>query len=197
MRTNTAADAKHLRRLGLFEFYRAGGLRSEVVQDAVHTRHLMRDAVHEVAHEVERDVLDGGAHGVGGVHGADDDRPLESALAVLHAGGLEVGHDGKILPDLALKAVLCKLLAEDRVGLADGFETVARDGAGAADAEAGAGERLTEHHAVGQAELLADNAHFVLEEDLHRLDELELHILRETARIVVRLENLEVLQLLV
>ena len=101
MRINNAADAKHLRRLGLFEFYRAGGLRSEVVQDAVHTRHLMRDAVHEVAHEVERDVLDGGAHGVGGVHGADDDRPLESALAVLHAGGLEVGHDGKILPDLA------------------------------------------------------------------------------------------------
>ena len=84
--------------------------------------------------------------------------------------------------------MLCKLLAEDRVGLADGFETVARDGAGAADAEAGAGERLTEHHAVGQAELLADNAHFVLEEDLHRLDELELHILRETARIVVRLD---------
>ena len=28
-----------------FEFYRAGGLRSEVVQDAVHTRHLIRDAV--------------------------------------------------------------------------------------------------------------------------------------------------------
>ena len=148
----------------------------------------MGDAVHKVAHEVEGTVLDGGAHGVGGVHGADDDRPLKGALAVLHAGGLEVGHDGEVLPDLALKTVLCKLLAEDRVGLADSFETVTRDGTGAADTEARTGEGLTEHHAVGQAELLADDAHFVLEEDLHRLDELELHVLRETARIVVRLD---------
>ena len=37
VRINNAADAKHLRRLDLFEFYSAGGLRSEVVQDAVHT----------------------------------------------------------------------------------------------------------------------------------------------------------------
>ena len=59
----------------------------------------------------------------------------------------------KYCQTLPVQAVLCELLAEDGVGLAHGFETVAGDGAEAADAEAGAGERLTEDHAVGQAEL--------------------------------------------
>lgn len=95
MRINNAADAKHLRRLGLFEFYRAGGLRSEVVQDAVHTRHLMRDAVHEV-HMRSNGMFSTVALMASVVFTA---RMMtdhsQSALAVLHAGGLEVrGHDG-------------------------------------------------------------------------------------------------------
>ena len=61
------------------------------------------------------DLLDGGGHGVGGVHRADDCRPALIALAVAHAHALEVGHGDEVLPYLAGKTVLVKLLSEDGV----------------------------------------------------------------------------------
>ena len=60
------------------------------------------------------------------------------------------GTDGGVLPpDLARKAGVGDLLAEDGVGLAEGLEAVAGDGAEAVGpAQAGAGEGLALDHVL-------------------------------------------------
>ena len=174
----------------LFVFDGARRLGRAVIEHAVDALDLARDARGQLVEQRPVEVLDRGGHGVAGVHGADDDGPGVGALAVGDAGGGEVGHDGEILPDLAGETGLRELLAEDRIGLAHGLEPVARDRADAADAETGAGERLTIHHLIRQAERLADDADLVLEEDAHGLDEFKAggDILRQAAGVVVRLD---------
>ena len=56
-------------------------------------------------------------------------------------------------------------------------------------ARPGPGERLAPDHPLGQAQLLADAAHLVLEQHPQRLDQLEVHVLREPADVVVRLDR--------
>ena len=80
-----------------------------------------------------------GGDGVHGVDGADDHGPVIGPLAVGDAGGLEVGDDGEILPDLLVQTVLGELLPQDGVGLPDGLQPVPGDGADAANAQAGSG----------------------------------------------------------
>ncbi len=58
-----------------------------------------------------------------------------------------------------------------------------------AHAQARAGERVAVDHVVGQAQLQADLAHFVLEQFAQRLDQFELHVLRQAADVVVRLDH--------
>ena len=57
-------------------------------------------------------------------------------------------------------------------------------------ARPGPRERLAPHHPLGHAELLADAPHLVLEEQAQRLDEAHLHVLRQPADVVVRLDRL-------
>ena len=149
------------------------GLRREVVEDAVHALDLGEDAVGDLVQQSIGDLFDGGRGGVDRVHRAQNHGPVKGALAVLDAGALEIGNDGEVLPDLALKAVVRELFAEDRVGFSQRLETVAGDRAEAADAESRARERLAIYHVVGQAERLADDSYLVLIEELHGLDELE------------------------
>ena len=175
------------RLLKLFPLDGADGLGGQVVEDAVDALNFVGDALGDVLQQLEGDVLHGGGHSVGGVDGADDGGPCIVALAVSDADGLHVGHGDKVLPDLAGKAVELKLLAEDSVSLAQGVQTVTGDGAKAAHAQTGAGEGLTVDHAVGQTQSIADNAHFVLVQQLDRLYQLKLHILGQTANIVVGL----------
>ena len=174
----------------LFPFDRSDGLRREIHQNAVDALNLMGDAVGDVVQQRVGDLLDGGGHGVLGVDGADDGRPALVAALVLHADALDVGHGDEVLPDLLVQAVLLELFAQDGVSLAQRLQTVAGDGAEAADAEARARERLTIDHAVRQAEGLADHADLVLEEELEGLDQLELQILRQTADVVMGLDSL-------
>ena len=145
----------------LFVLHRCGGLGNEVVEDAVDAGNFCEDAADDVVNEFRLQVLDSDFHDVGGVDGADDAGPVKGALAVFDAGGFEIRNDGEVLPYFAFEAVLCELLAEDSVGFADSFEAVAGDGAGAANAQTGAGERLTEDHVVGKAEFLAYQTDFV------------------------------------
>ena len=98
-----------------FPFDCGNGLRRDVVEHAVHALDLVDDAVRDVLQKLERDILDRSGHCIGRVDGADDNRPIPAALSVDDTGGLVVGYDGEVLPYLAGKAVLCKLLAQDRI----------------------------------------------------------------------------------
>ena len=97
--------------------------------DAVDALDLMGNAVGDVVQQRVGDFLDGGGHGVGGVHRADDGRPALVTLAVTHANTGKVGHGDEILPHLAGQASLVELLTEDGIGLTQSVETVAGDGA--------------------------------------------------------------------
>ena len=59
-----------------------------------------------------------------------------------------------------------------------------------AHAEAGAGEGVAVDHLGRQAEFDADPAHLVLEQFAQRLDQLEVHVIRQAADVVVRLDDL-------
>ena len=172
----------------LFPLDRCGGLGGEIPEDAVDALDFGGDAADDLLEEGEVQLGGLGGDGVHGIDRTDDDGPVPGALAVGDAGRLDVGHDGEVLPDLLIQAVLGKLLTQDRVGLADGFQTVAGDGADAADAQAGAGEGLTVDHIVGQAELLAHHADLVLVQELDRLHQLKVQVLGQTADVVVGLD---------
>ncbi len=118
----------------LFPFNGRGGLGAEVVEDAADAGDLGLHAARDGFEKLPVKTGDARGHGIGGVHGADDDRPELGTLAVHDAGGADVGDDGEVLPDLRVHAGLCELLAEDGVGLAHGGETVAGDRADAPDA---------------------------------------------------------------
>ena len=75
-----ACHARALHVFLLFPLHCADGLGREVVTDAADAGNL-------------------GGHDVDGVDAADDARPVVGALALAHAGGAEVGHDSKVLPD--------------------------------------------------------------------------------------------------
>ena len=123
-----------------------------------------------------------------GITGSIDLGPTGSP-GTADTDGPEVGDDGEVLPDLALEPVGGELLAEDRIGLPDHLEPVAGDRSETADAQPGAGERLAVDHRVGQTEGLPDHTDLILEEELHRLHELEFQILREASDVVVGLHG--------
>ena len=58
-----------------------------------------------------------------------------------------------------------------------------------AHGQAGAGERLAQDNFLRQAEFEPELAHFVLEQAFQRLDELELHFLRQAADVVMALDE--------
>src|SRR5437016_3012121 len=108
----------------------------------------------------------------------------------LHADGANRRQDAERLPQLAVEPGTADLVLQDRVGLAQGLEPLHRDVADDPDREARPRERLAPDHALRHPELLADAPHLVLEEQPQRLDELHLHVGRQPADVVVRLDRL-------
>ncbi|GBE11626.1 hypothetical protein BMS3Abin12_02215 [bacterium BMS3Abin12] len=96
---------------------------------------------------------------------------------------------GEGLADLVVEPVGAQLLDEDGVGQAQGIGVVLAHLAEDAHAEAGPREGVAIDHVGGQAEFDPDLAHLVLEQFAQRLDELEVHALRQPAHVVVRLDH--------
>ena len=130
-----------------------------------------------------------GRHRVLGGHRTDDDGVRVRALVALDADRADRRQHGEALPQLAVEIGPTDLLEQDRVRAPQDGEPLLGDVADDPDREAGAGEGLAPDHALGQAELLADAAHFVLEEQPQRLDELHPHVGRQPADVVVRLDE--------
>ncbi len=77
----------------------------------------------------------------------------------------------------------------DRIGLAQDLELVAGNLAGAADRKAGTREGMAADETVGQAQLPAKGTHLVLEELTQGFDQLQAHLFRQAADIMVRLDR--------
>ena len=95
------------------------------------------------------------------------------------------GRIAKLCHSVVVEAGPADLLEQHGVGVAQDVEPLARHLADDADREPRPRERLAPHHPLGQAELLADAAHLVLEDQPQRLDELEVHVLGQAADVVV------------
>ena len=79
-------------------------------------------------------------------------------------------------------------LQHDAVAVPQQFDPFRGYFADDADGQAGAGERLAADNFVGQAQLPAYGAHFVLEQVAQGLDQGEVHPRRQAAHIVMRLD---------
>ena len=137
--------------------------------------------------QCKRHILNSCSHSIHSVHRTDDYRISESSGSVLYAYGLKIRHSGEILPHLALKTVLCEFLTKNRIGLTNCFQSVASDCTQTANSKSGTRERLTIYHAVRKTESLSDHTNLILKEQLNRLNQLKLQILRKTAYIVMSL----------
>ena len=95
---------------------------------------------------------------------------------------------GEALPQLAVEAGPADLLDHDGVGRPQDLGPLGGDLADDAHGQARAREGLAPDDLVGQAELLADGAHLVLEQQAQRLDQVEGQVLGQPAHVVVRLD---------
>ncbi len=167
---------------------RAGGLGGDVVDDAVDPLDLVDDPVAHPREDVVGDPRPVGSHRVLAGDGADGaDLPVGAEVAH-HADGADRQEDGEELPDRAAEPRRLDLVAHDRVGAAEGRQVWGGDVTEEAHREAGTGERLALDDLGGEAEFAPDRAHLVFEEEAQRLDQLELHIGRQPADIVVGLD---------
>ena len=90
--------------------------------------------------------------------------------------------DRERLPERPVETRGLDLVDDDPVGLTERVEPLGGDLADDPDRETGAGERLAQHHLLGQAELDADPPDLVLEQVAQRLDELEPQVGRQARR---------------
>ena len=130
------------------------------------------------------------SHAINGRYGTNTDRIVIRAAVAHDADGANTRQNGEVLPDFLVKTMLCDDFAQDGIGIAHDFELVFRNFANDADAKAWAREWLTPDEFMRNAELFAEFARFVLEERAQRFDQLEVHVFRKSANVVVRLDRL-------
>ena len=145
---------------------RTCGLGGDVIENSVDSLDLACDSCADLVKNRVGNFLDGRGHSVLGVNGADDRGPALKAAVILDTYALYVGNNYKILPNLLCKTAIIKLLAQDRICLAERVKTVTGDSAETSYTESGSGEGLTVNHRVRETERLADYANLVLEKKL-------------------------------
>ena len=97
---------------------------------------------------------------------------------------------GERLPDLVVEAGLFNLADYDVIALAQQRQALRRNFSEHPHREARTGERLPLQNLFRHAQVAADLADFVLEQVFQRLDQLELHLRRQAAHVVMRLDDL-------
>lgn len=99
------------------------GMGGQVVADAADVGNLGGNASSHALEQCPVKLGHLGTHDVDGVDAANDAGPVVGALALAHAGGAEIRHDGKVLLDG--QTGLVDLLAHDGIGLTQRLEAVA------------------------------------------------------------------------
>src|SRR6185503_18562682 len=104
-----------------------------------------------------------------------------------HAHAAHRQQHRETLPDLVVPAAGFHFLDDDAVGFAQDLAARWRHLAENAHGKSRPREGLAINNFFGHTEFEPELPYFVLEQTLQRLDELELHFLRQTAHIVVAL----------
>ena len=130
-----------------------------------------------------------GCHGVGAGHGTQGHCTLVCALVAHHAHALHRQQNHASLPNLVVEVPVAEALDENVVGILKNFHFLASDVAEDAHCQARSGERMAADEMLGHAEFSSHAAHFILEEQSQRLAELKIHLLRQSAHVVVALDD--------
>ena len=160
-----------------------------------------------------------GGHGVGAGHGAEGDGMLVGALvahhthaahggeqngarlpylvverhlylAVLHVGGNTGGQHAAGLLAGEFHFIVAQTIDVDMVGFLQHTHLLGCDVAQDAHGQARSGEGMAGDEMLGHAQLASHAAHLVLEEPFQRLTQLQVHLLGQSAHIVVALDYL-------
>ena len=130
-----------------------------------------------------------GGHAVAGGDGPQGADSGIGPLVAHDADGENRQQDGEGLPDLVVQPGGADFFKEDVVGLTKDVQLFFGDVAQAADGEAGAGERVTADDVFRQAEQTAEGADFIFKQVAERLEQVHVHVLRQTADVVVALDD--------
>ena len=109
----------------LLPLYRRGWFGREVIAHAVDAFHLLQNTVGDLQKYRPFDLFYSCFHSVHGVDGADDDWVFKATGVVAYADRLEIGDNGKVLPNGFIQSGLLELLTQDCVGFPDGFQAIA------------------------------------------------------------------------
>ena len=138
-----------------------------------------------------------GSHGVGRGNGTQGHGVLIGALIAHHAHRADSGEQNDAcLPHLIIQrlAVGVDIIAQsadvDVVGVLQYAHLLGRDVAENADGQAGTREGMSGNQVLGHTKLAPNAAHLVLKEPLQRLAELEVHLLGQSADVVMALDDL-------
>lgn len=174
----------------LFPLYCCRRFGGYVVNYAVYALDLVDDAHGHFIEHLVRDSCPVGGHEVRGGDAAEGESIIIRPAVAHDADGAHIGQHREILVHRALKMRLCDLLAEDEVGVAEDIQLLLGDIAYHADGKTRAREGLPHHKVIGQAQLPAERAHLVLEQQAQRLDDLlEVHTVRQAADVMVALDD--------
>lgn len=165
---------------------RLGG---DVVADAVDSFDLVDDVVADLCHEVIGQMRPVGGHGIGRGHCTECYGALVSTLIAHHTYTLHRQKDCTSLPHLVIQVPVTQSLNEDIVSLLEHSYLLGGDVAEDAHCQTRAREGMTLDKMVRHAELATHSAHLVLEEQTERFAQLEIHLLGQTAHIVVALDG--------
>src|SRR4051812_840407 len=128
-------------------------------------------------------------HPVEALDGADRDGVFVGPGITHDADALHRQQHGKTLPQSLVPSGAPDLLRHDLVRQAKQFEPLPRNLADQAYGQAGPRERLPHDELAIEAEVDADAPHFVLEQIAQRLDQLEIHPLRQAPHVVMTLDH--------
>lgn len=174
----------------LFPLDGARRLGGDVVDYAVHAFYFVYDAAAHFVEDFPREADVVCRHAVGAGHGADAHGVVVSAFVAHDADAADRSRqDGEGLPDVIVEASLLDDVSHDEISAAQDVQPLFGDLADDADREARPREGLAVHDFFRHVQLTAQFSHFVFEEFAERFDELEFHILREAAHVVVALDG--------
>src|SRR3989441_11724990 len=174
---------------GLFPFDRRGGLVRHVVYDAVDSPDLVRDPDRDAVEDLMGDFRVHRGHAVDRVDRANRHRLTVDAKIPVNAHGLHRQEDREVLPRKGHETAAGRsldLFLDDGGRASDEGDPIRGHFSDHSDRESGPGKRLS----LGNphAERPSDRSDLVLVQVAQRFDELQLHVLREAADVVVGLD---------
>lgn len=164
---------------------RLGG---DVVGYAVDAANFVDDLVRYFSQEVVGQMGPVGGHGVGRSHGAERHGTFVGAFVAHDAYALNRKEDGSCLPHFVIEVPVTEPLDEDMVGFLQDGNLFGGDVAEDTHCKSGTGEGMTGDEAFWHSEFAAHGAHFVFEEQAQRFAEFQVHLLGQSAYVVVALD---------